>query len=324
MQKFVPLRCVDIHTDHCPCLLAETNHCFMCSHLQGKEVCDCNWTGQCLLYEKIWQSVKQKNLRREVESAVHIVRYIPPSTYLLDLRVDAIMGQQLSRLGSFVFIRALDDPEICSFPVGIMDISHDPDTDSDTLHVAIETVGPKSSRIFLKDQAKISVRGPYYNGIFGQPWIESMKHGKIFLLAGGIGQACSIMIVRTLIASGNDVTAVIAPGKVGALFVADRLKKMGCTVLTVSSMRDQGFGIVAEAAANREVDLVVSAGPDTMHHGLIDHLGEIGLTLPMAVTNNTKMCCGEGICGSCVQKTKDGQWVRTCKAQLDYRQLELS
>ena len=42
--------CTDyLNTDLCPCVLAEIKRCPICSHLQGKNLCDCEWVGTCIL-----------------------------------------------------------------------------------------------------------------------------------------------------------------------------------------------------------------------------------------------------------------------------------
>jgi hypothetical protein len=43
-------------SDRCPCILSILGECLVCSHLQGKQFCDCHWSGFCVyinfLYNK--------------------------------------------------------------------------------------------------------------------------------------------------------------------------------------------------------------------------------------------------------------------------------
>lgn len=312
------MRCVDVNSDQCPCLLSDTNHCFMCSHLKGELVCDCDWTGQCILNEKRWKAPRKPSdppPRKEVESSLIIKRQVNDSVYLVELNVGAEMAERLDKVGSYVFIRRADDPEMCSFPVGIMDV------EGDVITLAIEAVGPKSSRLFMTPPTRALVRGPYLNGVLGQPWIDSTKYGIILATVGGSGQAHAIMLAKKVIANNNLVTFVIAPGKAGNVFVADELERLGARVITVASMRRDGIPRLRELFSN-DVDLLLSSGPDELHFAVIAAMQEAGKNYPMAVTNNATMCCGEGICGSCAKKTKDGVWIRTCKVQIDFNQLE--
>lgn len=312
------MRCVDVNSEQCPCLLSDTNHCFMCSHLRGEAVCDCDWTGQCILCEKLWKAPRQPSdapCRREVEAALAIRRQINEHTYLVDVETGIEFAESLNRSGSFVFLRRADDPEMCNFPVGVMD------SNAGRLTLAIEAIGPKSSRLFMPPAARVLLRGPYFNGVFGQPWIDSVKYGTILAAVGGLGQSAALMFAKQVLANGNKAIFVIAPGRAGSIFVADELRAMGVEVIPVASMRREGFAKIQELFTEK-VDLLLSAGPDELHYRLIGVMHENGYNFPMAVTNNATMCCGEGICGSCAKRTKDGIWVRTCKIQLEFNQLE--
>lgn len=323
MLNKLSMKCIDINSPYCPCLLSETNHCTFCSHLKGEPVCDCNWSGVCILYEKQWQSKKSNwpidadaPVRMESDTEFTIKEKISEHTYLLEIEVSSELAQALDRCGSFVFLRRPTDHHFYHFPVGIMK------TSGNTIHVVIETIGPKSSRLLANDNHQVLVRGPYYNGIFGQPWIDNIDNGKILLITGGMGQAPAVPIAHQLIKRNNKVNAIAAPGKIGKVFIADELTSLGIKVQKVTSMRHLGMHIISEILTNSNEcpELIVSAGPDDQHHGIIAVMQAVGINLPMAVTNNTTMCCGEGICGSCERATKDNKRIRTCKVQTDFSQ----
>ena len=52
----------------------------------------------------------------------------------------------------------------------------------------------------------------------------------------------------------------------------------------------------------------------------IENIGKmIKKVLPaaaLAVSNNFRICCGEGLCGSCSLDTSDGDTIKMCKCQL--------
>ncbi len=312
------MRCIDVNSQQCPCLLADTNHCFMCSHLKGEAICDCDWTGKCILHERNWQAPRKPSdapCRREVETTLVTKRQVNDSVCIVEAEVGAELAEQLDQVGSFIFLRQADDPEMCNFPVGIMNVH------GGTITMVIEKLGPKSSRVFLQPNARVLIRGPYRNGVFGQPWIDSTKYGTILAAIGGLGQTNALMLARQVVANNNTALFVIAPGQAGTIFVTDELRNLGVDVITVPSMRREGFARLQERFTD-QVDLLLSAGPDDLHFALIDVMHASGYNYPMAVTNNATMCCGEGICGSCAKKTKSGEWIRTCKIQLDFDQLD--
>lgn len=312
------MRCIDVNSQQCPCLLADTNHCFMCSHLKGEAICDCDWTGKCILHERHWQAPRKPAdapCRREVETTLVTKHQVNDSVCIVAAEVGVELAEQLDQVGSFIFLRQADDPEMCNFPVGIMNVN------GGTITMVIEKLGPKSSRVFLQPNARVLIRGPYRNGVFGQPWIDSTKYGTILAAIGGLGQTNALMLARQVVANNNNALFVIAPGQAGTIFVADELRNLGVDVITVPSMRREGFARLQERFTD-QVDLLLSAGPDDLHFALIDVMHASGYNYPMAVTNNATMCCGEGICGSCAKKTKSGEWIRTCKIQLDFDQLD--
>jgi len=322
LRRLVP-SCIDINSEYCPCLLADTNHCIACSQLSGKDVCDCNWSGLCILYERQWQykaNCKRDeilNLRQETDCSITRRELIATETYLLEVAVTEELARELKKTGAFVFLRRQEDPQFFHFPVGVMKV------DENTIQVVIEAVGPKSKRLLTTDSGLITVRGPYYNGVFGQPWIDNITCGTILLVAGGMGQAPALPLAAKLRANNNEVTAVLAPGKIGRIFIDNELRKMDVKVFCIDSMRRSGFNDLRQwfDADGQLPDLLVSAGPDEQHHAAIAAMQSAGVNLPMVATNNATMCCGEGVCGSCECLTADSHVIRVCKVQTDYIQL---
>lgn len=311
-------QCIDVNSKYCPCLLAETNQCVLCSHLKGEPTCNCDWAGVCILYEKHWQYKKTQQeceesikTRMEEESAFTIKEQISENTFRLEMQVTAEFAEQLLSIGSFVFLRRPNDPPFFYFPVNIMRIA------GTILEVVIETIGPKSRRLIAENNDRVIVRGPYWNGVLGQPWIDNLTYGKIVLVAGGIGQAPAFPLAVNLISRNNEVNAVLAPGKVGKIFIEEELKQLGVEVHVVPSLRKEGLSLLMEFLTQHP-DLIVSAGPDSQHYGIIRTMQAANVNIPMVATNNATMCCGEGICGSCLKKVQGNKEIRLCKQQTDF------
>lgn len=310
-------RCIDVNSPYCPCILAETNHCVMCSQLHDAANCTCEWSGACILYEKFWndKSHKQQIKRTEEITSFDSLEVIGDKTMMGTFCLSEDLSSQLNKAGAFVFLRRKEDEQFWHFPVGVMSL------DGRSVTVAIEAIGAKSSRLLDDASADIIVRGPYYNGLFGHPWLTVLRQKRAVMIAGGIGQAPSLAAARELVQGSNDITAILAGGNVGKIFIGDVLRSMGIKVVEVGSMRKDGIPILRKIF-KKGVDFVVSCGSDNQHCGIISVLNEMNLDLPMAATNNAVMCCGEGICGSCQHKTTDGKVIRLCKVQADFRRLE--
>lgn len=320
MSRFLQSKCIDINSVYCPCILASTNHCVFCGLLQGKDVCECNWSGVCILYEKKWNArddvLINKEPRPEIECAIIEREFINEKVCSIVLAVPAVMAAQLKAPGSYVFVRRSADPPYFHLPVGVMRVM-----DEDKIVLVIEALGPKSMRVVEEDQALI-IRGPYKNGIFGLPWLEKLVYGSVLLIAGGMGQPPALPVAEKLINNYNRVTAILAPGSAGCLNIEEKMETLGVEVMKVESLRHEGYACFTGKLAEATWDLVVSCGPDAQHFAVMDHMREAGYDLPMAVTNNNIMCCGEGICGSCVKETANHEFVRTCKTQLDIADLK--
>ena len=57
--------CIDAGSEFCPCHLAESGECILCSQLQGSHFCDClNWKGVCIYQELYNYCIKAKEQRK--------------------------------------------------------------------------------------------------------------------------------------------------------------------------------------------------------------------------------------------------------------------
>lgn len=316
-MKSLITRCSDINSQYCPCLLAETNHCVFCTKLQGTNTCECNWNGICIMYEKHWKEKMKNNktgssVRLAYESSVLSKKQVGAQTYLFEILTDQVLADKLNAIGSFVFLRRMNDIESFHFPVGVVKIV------DNKISVIVEGIGAKSQRFLSNIDDNLMIKGPYFNGILGKPWIDNIMDGKILLVAGGIGQAPALPIIKKLMENKNTITAIVAPGKVGNVFIGDLLEKNDVLLHTVTSLRKVGFPMLRELLMENN-DVIVSAGPDGQHSAIIRLMNELGVNIPMVATNNATMCCGEGICGSCHKLIQDNKIVKMCKAQTEYK-----
>lgn len=319
MSRHLQSKCIDLNSAYCPCILASSNHCVFCAHLQGKTICDCNWSGICILYEKKWNArndlIGVKSHRPELECKILERTFSTESVCRIVLEVPRTLAEQLREPGSYVFLRKSADPQYYHIPIGVMQVSGE-----DKIVVVVEALGPKSTRVTEEDQTLL-VRGPYKNGIFGSPWINNLTEGKVLLLAGGMGQPPALPVAEKLTRNYNKVTAIISSSSTGFIGIKE-MANMGVEIVQVESLRRDGYQQFAALLAEDTWDLVVSCGPDAQHYAIMDIMREADIDLPMAATNNNIMCCGEGICGSCTKETNQHEHIRTCKVQIDIADLK--
>ena len=74
--------------------------------------------------------------------------------------------------------------------------------------------------------------------------------------------------------------------------------------------------VLTEVLENNKINIVHCAGADILSNRV---LGYIDRAMPFSCCNNAKMCCGEGVCGSCTIKNNDHKLRRLCKLQTESR-----
>ncbi|WP_199873053.1 sulfide/dihydroorotate dehydrogenase-like FAD/NAD-binding protein [Inediibacterium massiliense] len=299
--------CVDMGSEYCPCYLAEMKECIMCNHLQGKELCDCNWQGICIYQEFYWNGQKRKDIRKTVEGKIIEKKVIKDEYILFKVKVDVELALKLKHPGSYIFIRHIEKPYFFDTPMSIMDV----DEKNGEIQFVVQILGPKTKDI-LSCEEKILVRGPYWNGVIGMKKLKETKEKKVLFIGKGVGLAPSILAIKHLLKNKNHITFVMDPGKIGVDFIKEYMKEFKIDPIEISLRNQKGVDLLT-SLLKENYDLIYSSGSDKLHNIVKD---EIEDTSKLVFTNNSSMCCGEGICGACTCKTKSGQLVRMCKMQV--------
>jgi NAD(P)H-flavin reductase len=308
--------CVDAGSEFCPCYLAETNDCITCSHLQGKEFCDCNWRGVCIYQEYVWNGYKSKSQRGSFISNIEERIDINDTCTILKLKVTKTLARQLKEPGAYVFVRNLDLPHYFDVPMSIMETEEL----NGFIYIAYQQLGTKTKQLnLIKD--KLLIRGPYWNGVFGLRNLKRVKDSKCLIVVRGIAQAPSVLVAKKLVRNNNEVIMIIDKGKIKINFIENYLKGLNIDIVEEDVMNDNGKLLVKNILKNEEISLVYSGGSDVLHLSILNIVDELGLNPYLVITNNSEICCGEGICGSCTTYLEDGTVVKACKTQLDARKI---
>lgn len=317
--------CIDCGTEYCPCKLAEAGECIMCSQLQGECFCDClNWKGVCIFQELYDNGGKAKEGRKTYNCKVTYVEEIHESLLMIKFLVPHKLALDLLRPGSFIFIRTDDENNFFDIPISIMESNQE----TNTITVVIELRGVKTKRLkSIKILDDIIIRGPYWNGVFGQDNLKKVINNNTIVLARGIGLAPMMPVIRTLSNNGNkiDVLADTSPFKDN--FATEFINKYNTTITSVDLLKngklsEEGRTLVYNLIKGKDVKLIHIAGADILTYSLIEYLDEIGRgDILLSCCNNFKMCCGEGVCGACTARYSGHRVKRFCKMQLDPRSI---
>lgn len=316
--------CIDAGTEYCPCYLAETGECIMCSQLQGKVFCDClNWKGVCIYQEYIWNRSHSKENRQVQRCRILSQDMVSPVVALLTIEVQKTLARELNQPGAYVFLRVCADTDFFDTPMSIMRT----DERAGTIEIAIQERGVKT-KYFLQSTAmsgqEIFLRGPYWNGILGLKYLKSFQKGKALLIVRGIGQASALPVAKKLLQGGNEVEVVLDVGKIKMNFTAKLFQEMGCQVINKEvinldklSLTEEIIAHLKDSVVNNDVGLIYSGGSELLHQGIARFMQENDREVFFVCSNNAQICCGEGICGSCQTRLPDGTRVKRCKTQLE-------
>lgn len=216
MTYFNPI-CADVGTRNCPCPLAETGDCLVCSRLSGARECSCRWAGVCV-YNEYMQNGSMVRTKRKARSAEILQRLRQGDDLLmLQLRVPRGFALEASRPGSFLFLKPPGAPEMTSVPVSVMaaEVEHE------SLWVILKIISAKTKALAACEDF-LEMRGIYRSGLLGKgaagmlnlhdPGISVRK--RWLILTKGVGFAPAVNLIRW--AAGRvDIHVIADPEKVG-------------------------------------------------------------------------------------------------------------
>ena len=300
-------KCIDAGSEYCPCSLAETMDCISCSQLQGKNTCDCCWNGVCILNEFYMNNKKVNSGRKTYSGYVVLKKELDSNVYILKIKTEKELVKQLNRAGSYVFLRGVEKESYFNVPMSILDIEGE-----DCFYVVYKNKGSKTKSLaFSKD---LFIKGPYWNGIQGINYLKEVKNSNCFVIARGIGQSSIVLPIREMIRNKNKICLFLDSGNINVEYAMDFLLE------ELHIMRGDLYeesDKIKDMIRNKNMELVFSSGSDLVHNHINKLIKETKEDIYYMTSNNKQICCGEGICGSCIQRIQKGKKVRMCKSQMN-------
>lgn len=316
--KYEGYTCIDAGSKYCPCSLADTGDCIVCSQLQGKEKCDCqNWSGTCIYQDYIMNNKKTQDKRLYYNGVIMTKEHISDNVIQLNVQTSLKLLENLIFPGSFVFLRHPEMNKDFDFPTSVMDVCFD----TRTIKFVFEVQGPKTKTInAIEVGNKILLRGPYWNGILGVEYINKIINSNVLLVIKGIHQVPAVSVIKKLISNNNNISIILDPNKVKNVFIKEYINHDKINLNLVSIMKDNEIDIyfkeiLKEYVNDKNLELVFLGTSDYLTNILINYISQLNKEIKLSSTNNHKMVCGEGICGSCTIINKDLKLRRMCKMQ---------
>ncbi|MGG7059692.1 sulfide/dihydroorotate dehydrogenase-like FAD/NAD-binding protein [Clostridium tertium] len=317
------VECIDSGTEYCPCKLAEAGECIICSQLQGGCFCDClNWKGVCIYHEFINNGSKAKEGRKTYNCLVKEIKLYEKDILLIKFEVPHKLAIDLVKPGSFIFIRPDEDNIYFDVPISILESN----IETNIVSIMIEIRGIKTKNLLeIKDGESITIRGPYWNGVFGLNNLNSQINNNVLVLARGIGMAPMIPVIRKLSINKNNINLILDNTPYKDNYVKEYLDEYAVKItneilIDKGELSDESKVIIKNLINEKDIKYIHIAGADILTVKLIDYLNSLDRKdIKLSCCNNIKMCCGEGICGSCTVRFSGHRVKRFCKVQTDPR-----
>lgn len=317
------VECIDSGTEFCPCKLAESGECIVCSQLQGGCFCDClNWNGVCIYHEFINNGSKAKEGRKTYNCLVKETKFYEKDVLLIRFEVPHKLAIDLVKPGSFIFIRSNKDNVYFDVPISVMES----DIETNIVSIMIEIRGIKTKNLLeIKEGENITIRGPYWNGVFGLKNLKSQTNNNVLVLARGIGMAPMIPVIRKLSLNNNNINLILDETPYKDNYVKEYLDEYNVEVnkeilIDKGDLSDEAKVIIKNLINEKDIKYIHISGADILTIKVIEYLDSLDRKdIKLSCCNNVKMCCGEGVCGSCTARFSGHRVKRFCKVQTDPR-----
>jgi hypothetical protein len=303
--------CIDVGTENCPCYLAVTGDCLICSRLQGKEICDCHWKGVCIYNEYMQGNGRVNNPRVEFPASIVKKKYYLDDLIVFTLDVGKGFALKASRPGSYIFLRGPKSNSYYDTPICVMKT----DPEKGELAIAVKIISAKTKTL-AEAEDFLTVRGIYRNGILGIDAVtgKEVRGQKILVVAKGTGLAPGMLAANHLW-HRNRVDWVIDPEKISEDLICDFFGE-GEGIIKYRNLSQEGsIEELLEQIGKESYDAVLLLTSDYF-------LQEIGTRIRsqfpkthIATSNNFHICCGEGVCGACSMTNSQGETFKMCKCQ---------
>lgn len=338
-MTYINSLCADVGTANCPCILASTGDCLVCSRLSGRDECDCRWSGVCIYNEYI-QNGSIVREKRENRCAEILKRtWYGSDLLVIVFKVPKGFALRASRPGSFIFVNPVGSSEFSNVPVSVMKA----DADNGRISIAIKIISGKTKAV-AEEKTRLNVRGVYGNGLLGKGLpglLEDIKDAgvskenkKWLIITKGIGFAPAVNLIDN-VRDHIKIDIITDTEKVNEEIIEDYLKSelAGHSSVEIfsASLQSMTEKLVSERARGRYCTLGGRYNADMYDRVIlmtsdyyIKTLAE-NMEVPdhkLVFCNNFKMCCGEGICGACGHIDCKGNVNKMCKCRnVDVREL---
>ncbi len=262
------LICIEAGSEKCPCFLALMKRCPICTYVNREPLCDCKWTGVCILLEAKWSHQNESHRLPMFRGQILSVRHLGAKALYIQVRLPKGITYETCNPGMFFWIMA---PGLSQVPSFICDVGRD--------FIGLITI------CFSKGMAlrgkEVGLQGPCNSHLIGENVLYDLSGGRALLVGEGFFQGAMVLAAKMLINKGNEVLALVAGGKAKRPFIADLLEREGVS-LSWSGVSHGELMYRMEGALSY-VDLVFVCGSLRHHAKVVESLARKGKDAPIPV-----------------------------------------
>lgn len=199
--------------------------------------------------------------------------------------------------GQFFMVRAWGLEPLLSRPISVSSVNK---KEIIFLYAVLGKGTELISKMKPGDEAEIL--GPLGNGFN----VDRIK-GKIAVVAGGIGIAPMVQLVKEL----NECSIDVYAGFRSNVYALELIKPYVREIKVSTENGSEGYkGYITDIIDVQQYDMVLCCGPEVMMEKVVKSCRQFNI--PIFVSMEKHMACGVGACLVCTCKTKNGN-KRTCK-----------
>lgn len=309
--------CADAATENCPCVLAETSDCLICSRLQKKQECSCEWSGVCVYNEFIQNNRKRALMRTGKSFTISDIKTTSDSSFII-MEIACGRGFALSCMspGTHVFIRPEGYEGYYDTPLSLLRTDHV----KGLITLCFRVISSKTKVLAeYRTGSRVVIRGPYRNGIKGLP--RSLSGKKIMIAASGAGVIPAVAAAGLLSARNDIEINVHEPGRSEHEIIDRYLDVCAGIDVRYFNSKDNDINDTSVSSVkspyinlqNSNFDAYIILGSSIFVNMLAESIRKYidndnskiqNKNAIIAVSNNSIMSCGEGICGACAPGSK--------------------
>ncbi|MDR0617708.1 MAG: sulfide/dihydroorotate dehydrogenase-like FAD/NAD-binding protein [Endomicrobium sp.] len=197
-----------------------------------------------------------------------------------------------AKAGQFIIFRIEDKGERVPLTVAGIDV------DKGSVRIIFQVVGKSTLQLSLLAQGDVIKD---FVGPLGHP-TEIKKYGVFVAVAGGVGAAEVLPVVKELKKVGNKIVTIIGARSKDLIILEEELKEVSDELLFATNDGTYGLkGFVTDVLKNvivkEKVDVVYAIGPIPMMKAVSDLTK--GKSIKTIVSLNPIMLDGTGMCGAC-------------------------